>query len=356
MHPFKYLLYLWLPAWQAFNLDTVLSVWLTGFGTYLWLRRHVGPAGALTGAAVFGLSGYVWGHLIHTSMINALASVPFVILALEWSWESGRWRGPALGGLALAVQVFAGHLQDSLLTGGLVVFYGLYRAATEQRRSARVRSIAMAIALVAIGVLISAVQWVPSKELLDRSPRAGGLLWKDLTYGSWGPELLPTLVMREAYGTRAQHRLDRRVLPLPRDELLHGLDRHRTGVRRRRRSRRSRPLVSILGALDRMRVRADARQVHFSVRLCPPGPGAGQLARAGAFPPLGVAGNRRAGKRRRRAAWPRRPCLAPRRSDRGGCLGLAFDSDHDVCVSTGLARAQALDADAPPRSLPVAGS
>ncbi len=97
LHPLKYLLYPWLATWQAFNLDTVLSVWLTGVGTYLWLRRHVGPAGALTGAAVFGPSGYVWGHLIHTSMINALASVPFVIWGLEWSWSSGRWRGAVLG-------------------------------------------------------------------------------------------------------------------------------------------------------------------------------------------------------------------------------------------------------------------
>ena len=62
----------------------------------------------------------------------------------------------------------------------------------------------MAVVLVALGVLISGVQWVPSKELLDRSPRAGGLTWGDLTYGSWSPELLPTLVVREAYGTRAR--------------------------------------------------------------------------------------------------------------------------------------------------------
>ena len=55
-----------------------------------------------------------------------------------------------------------------------------------------------------LGVLLSAVQWVPSKELLDRSPRAGGLSHEDLTYGSWHPELLPTLVVREAYGTRAR--------------------------------------------------------------------------------------------------------------------------------------------------------
>ena len=38
------------------------------------------------------------------------------------------------------------------------------------------------------------MQWVPSKELLDRSPRAGGLSYDDQTYGSWHPELLPALV------------------------------------------------------------------------------------------------------------------------------------------------------------------
>ena len=41
-----------------------------------------------------------------------------------------------LGGLALAFQVFAGHLQDTLLTIGLVGLYGLYRAATERGRQA----------------------------------------------------------------------------------------------------------------------------------------------------------------------------------------------------------------------------
>ena len=204
LHPLKYLLYPWLATWQALNLDTVLSIWLTGVGTYLWLRRHVGPAGALTGAAVLGLGGFTWAHLIHTSMINALASLPFVVWGLEWSWETERLRGSVLGGLALACQVFAGHLQDALFTVVLVILYGLYRAATERRFKARVLVMAMALMLVGEGVLISAVQWVPSKELLDRSPRANGLAWGDLIYGSWHPELIPTLVVREAYGTRAR--------------------------------------------------------------------------------------------------------------------------------------------------------
>jgi hypothetical protein len=204
LHPLKYLLYPWLETWQAFNFDTVLSIWLTGLGTYLWLRRHVGQAGALTGASVFGLGGFTWAHLVHTSMINALASVPFVLWGLESSWSSGRWRGVVFGGLALACEIFAGHLQDAFLTSGIVGLFGLYRAATEPRLRARASALGMAALLVGLGVLFSAVQWVPSKELLDRSPRAGGLPWDKLTYASWHPELLPTLVVREAYGTRAR--------------------------------------------------------------------------------------------------------------------------------------------------------
>ncbi len=204
LHPIKYLLYPWLPTWQAFNLDTVLSVWLAGVGVYGWLRRRMGPLGALTGAAVFGLSGFMWGHLIHTSMVNALASVPFVVWGLESAWQSGRGRGLVVGGFALACQVFAGHLQDALFSIGLVGLYSAYRAATEKSARARRRVLGQGALLVALGVLISGAQWVPSKILLDQSPRAGGLSWDDLTFGSWHPELLPTVVLREAYGTRAR--------------------------------------------------------------------------------------------------------------------------------------------------------
>ena len=203
-HPLKYFLYPWMATWRAFNLDTVLSVWLAGAGTYGWLRRHVGTVGALTGAAIVGLGGYTWAHLIHTSMINALASVPFAIWALESAWDGGRYRAVALGAIALAFQVFAGHLQDTILTGSALGVYTLIRASGEQRTRARLHVLGTAAGMVVLAGLISAVQWVPSKELLDRSPRAGGLTWDNQTYGSWHPQLLPTLILHEAYGSRAR--------------------------------------------------------------------------------------------------------------------------------------------------------
>jgi hypothetical protein len=203
-HPFKYLFYPWMETWKAFGLDTVFSIWLTGVGTFGWLRRHVGPIGALTGGAIFGLSGFMWAHLIHTSMVNALASVPLAVWALECAWQGGRLRAVALGGLAMACQIFAGHLQDFLLTSMLLGVYGLYRASIETGTRNRLFALGVAAGIPVMGAILSSVQWIPSKELLDRSPRAEGLTWEGLTYGSWSPELLPTLVLREAYGTRAR--------------------------------------------------------------------------------------------------------------------------------------------------------
>ncbi len=204
LHPLKYLFYPWLPTWQALNLDTVASVWLAGLGTFGWLRRHVGSLGALTGAILFGFGGFTWAHIVHTSMTNALASVPFALWALEASWARGRLRPLAVGGFAVACQVFSGHLQDTLLTCLVLGIYGTFKLITERTWAARRFVVLSTGLLVLLAGTLSAVQWVPSLELLERSPRAEGLTYDELTYGSWHPELLPTAVLREAYGTRAK--------------------------------------------------------------------------------------------------------------------------------------------------------
>jgi hypothetical protein len=204
-HPLKLLLYPFLPTWQAFNLDSVLSVWLTGVFTFFWLRRRVYSLGALAGASIAGLGGYTWSHFVHTSMINALASVPLILWMIDLAWDTRRRWPIAVGALALAAQVFAGHLQDTILTvlllGALAVCHVAFATTREHRSWVALST----VSLVGLGSLISAVQWIPSKELLDRSPRAGGLEWEELTFGSLSPELIPTLLVREAYGTRAMN-------------------------------------------------------------------------------------------------------------------------------------------------------
>ena len=356
LHPFKYLFYPWLATWQALNLDTVFSVWLTGVGTYLWLRRHVGPAGALTGAAILGLSGFTWGHLIHTSMINALASVPFVIWGLESSWSSGRWRGAVLGGLALACQVFAGHLQDALFSVVLVGIYGLYRAATARGPKERAHILGMAAVLVVVGVLVSAVQWVPSKELLDRSPRAGGLSWNELVFGSWHPELLPTLVIREAYGTRARDTdWPDGFYPYHEMNAYMGLIAMALAVIGAGGPARRDRWANFWVDADRTGGDPDAGQVHDPVRPGECHPGAGQLARAGAVLALAGDGRGRAGGRRRGAPVAPGRGVAPRRAVPRGRARRPVHPDHDLHLQAGLDPAQPVELAVSSRPISMAG-
>ncbi len=230
LHPLKYLLYPWMATWKAFNLDTILSVWLTGVGTYGWLRRHVGPQGALTGAAIFGLSGYAWAHLIHTSMINALPSVPLVVWAIEWSWDRGR-RGrdrprcgrPGLRGLRRAPARHRLHDRDARPVHPLprTVRADRGRPARHPGHGRGSRG--------GLGLAISAVQWIPSKASRPLPATRWTLL------GRPHLRLLAPRApahaghSRSLWDPRSRHRLDGRLLPLPRDEHLCRPDRPGSG-------------------------------------------------------------------------------------------------------------------------------
>ncbi len=88
--------------------------------------------------------------------------MPFIVWAAEVAWERGRWWPVVLGALALACQVFSGHMQDTILTSELVALYGLYRAATEQTRGSRFAAPGMAVGLIALAGAIASVQGRPS--------------------------------------------------------------------------------------------------------------------------------------------------------------------------------------------------
>lgn len=203
-HPLKFLFYPWMSTWAALGYDMAASLALTGLGTYCWLRRHAHPAGALAGAFISVFGGFTWAHFVHTSMINALASVPWIIWGIERSWRTGRFGGSAVAAFALATQVLAGHLQDALMSIQLIGLMTLYALIVPQGLFGRGRSLTIAVAAVGFGVTLAAVQWMPSYDLLKRTPRTQGLTWRDQTFGSWHPQLLPTVFVREAYGTRAR--------------------------------------------------------------------------------------------------------------------------------------------------------
>lgn len=209
LYPLKYLLYPWMPPWLAFGYDTVLSVWLAGLAMYAYLRRRFGAAASLAGAVPFGYGGFMAAHLIHTSYVNSMMWIPLAVFAMERCWETARARHLAYAALALTMQILAGNMQIAILTYLLLAVLAAYWAVVALAERAPRRALwvlGSSAAALLLATAMGAVQILPAKQLLDRSPRRNGVPYDELTnQSSWHPELLPTLLMPGAYGSRSHN-------------------------------------------------------------------------------------------------------------------------------------------------------
>jgi len=109
----------------------------------------------------------------------------------------GRWRW--------RVQVFAGHLQDTILTSGLVMLYAAYRAATERGLRRRISAIGMAAGLIALGGALAG-RTVDPLEGAPRplTPRGGTVVAGDHIRLMAPRAAAHAVWFREAYGTFAR--------------------------------------------------------------------------------------------------------------------------------------------------------
>lgn len=158
----------------AMNVLVITTYHLALFGTYLYLRR-IGATriGAVIAAIVFAFGGYMIAHLGHTNRINAAAWLPWILLAIEKLHQQARWRWVALGALFIALQLFAGEPQMTLYTGMVAGAYGLFTLLGRSSPTNRARFLAAALAMAVCGALLSMIQLLPERELLQLGDRAG---------------------------------------------------------------------------------------------------------------------------------------------------------------------------------------
>ena len=106
--PPNWIFFLW-PTTTAYALTIFLAFSVAGGGAWLYLRRiGLSVLPALVGATVFMFSGFMVGHRVHLSLIQAAAFLPWGLLGIEKardSWRSGvLWLAPAY-----ALMLAAGH-------------------------------------------------------------------------------------------------------------------------------------------------------------------------------------------------------------------------------------------------------
>lgn len=173
------------PVHVIYSVQLVLHGFLAAFFTYLLARQAFGvlPLAAVVGGLAFAFGGFAVGQAGHLNQISAAAWLPAVLLAYHRFQASRQPRWIALGALALALQLFAGHPQETYMTLLVLGLFGVVSAPWDRPRRLVLVG-AGGVVMCALGAMIAAAQLLPTLELAPLSIRGEGVNWQDAVAGS----------------------------------------------------------------------------------------------------------------------------------------------------------------------------
>jgi O-antigen/teichoic acid export membrane protein len=237
-YPFSVLFY-FLPLTLAYGWFTVSQLFLAGAFMYVFTRvLGMGRLASLTAAIIYQLSGFTIVSVVFTMIIAAAAWLPLLLAAIELIIQQRSIMGRpstvpwiVLGAIALACQIMAGHIEITYYTLLIMALYALWRLVAvtrskmqDARRKLRDeprttpvghalrftfhvlrRPVLALIALVLLGVGMSAIQLLPYVEVLPQNFRVGSATLEQVR--SWALPLRHVLamLMPNFFGNPAEH-------------------------------------------------------------------------------------------------------------------------------------------------------
>lgn len=184
-----FLLRLVLPTDVAMTWGMILHLILADVATYAFLRAiGIGFHAALIGGLAYMMSGQVASLVSpgHDGKLFVSALFPLTLLILTWGIRDAKqWVWGVLA-LVVGLGVLSPHpqlLQYLLLASGawaLMLAFGGTGAHVLTRSQALTR-LGLALGAVLLGAAIGAIQYLPVREYVDWSPRAGG---RDYAYAT----------------------------------------------------------------------------------------------------------------------------------------------------------------------------
>jgi hypothetical protein len=171
-HPFHQLLYRLLPLGAAFNVELIANYPIAFGGMFCFLRRlRCSQAAALFGAMLFAFSGFNLLHHHHVNMVAVVAHLPLLLTAADVliAADSRRARTLAFAAVALIVGsgILLGFPQAVWWNAVTLAAFAFYRAA----ESRRWRHLAVCAGAAAAGILLGAIQLLPTAEFAAHSTR-----------------------------------------------------------------------------------------------------------------------------------------------------------------------------------------
>ena len=204
-----FLLRMVMPTDVAMTWGFIIHLFLAGLFTFGFLRA-LGYSfyGSLVGGLAYMLSGQIASYASpgHDGKLFVSALFPLALWILYRGIRGGKsWSWGAFG-LVIGLCVLSPHpqlLQYMLLACGA---YALFLAFTtldgiSLPRPVAIKRLAAALAAVIVGLAIGAVQYLPVREYVKWSPRAGGLAdYATATSYAWNPEELMNVYLPQFSG------------------------------------------------------------------------------------------------------------------------------------------------------------
>jgi 6-pyruvoyl-tetrahydropterin synthase-like protein len=155
-----YLHALGIPLILSMKLVIWATFFLSGLGTYFWLRRHATPTGALIAAILYMylpyhfVDLYVRGSL---SELTALAVLPFLFLGIDTMFSRSAYKGVIVTAISSAGLVLSHNLSAFMA----IPFAALYWVIMATHNRASIKDFAFSMLGPILGVFFSAFYWLP---------------------------------------------------------------------------------------------------------------------------------------------------------------------------------------------------
>ncbi|HST07605.1 MAG TPA: hypothetical protein VLJ83_05500, partial [Gemmatimonadaceae bacterium] len=194
-----FLLRMVLPTDIAMTWGFIIHIFLAGLFTYVFLRGlGYGFYGSLVGGLAYMMSGQIASSVSpgHDGKLFVSALFPLALWMLYRGIRGGKnWSWGAFA-LVVGLSVLSPHpqlLQYMLLTSGAYALFLAFATLEDGKlpRVVAIRRLGAALISVIVGLAIGAVQYLPVREYVSWSPRAGGLAsYETATSYAWPPEEL----------------------------------------------------------------------------------------------------------------------------------------------------------------------
>ncbi len=240
LYPFSVIYYL-LPLASAYGWFMVSQLWLAGIFTFLLMRGlGIGRSGGAVASVTYQLSAFFVISAVFPMIVAAAVWLPLILLMIEFVITQRRaLRGLpasvpyiAVGALALGCCVLAGHVEITYYTLIVAGYYtvarlawmwwrgrqertGFQPAPTPDVEAARAQHAAplryvimrgaMVAAMLALGVGLGAVQFIPTFEAAQDNFRSESASYGDVVGWAHPTRDLIQFMMPNFYGSPAQH-------------------------------------------------------------------------------------------------------------------------------------------------------